>query len=467
MEDTRSNQGGIRVRRLNRIMITITVVLAVALVVVALSTNRSFTNLEQATAVYIRSQKDAANMQAGSDYLTDRVRTFVVTGDLESAEDFFREVESTRRRELAMESMETSLSGTDTAQYLSEALQTSENLAEIERYAMGLAVAGRESDLQLLPASLQAVTLSEEDRALSKEEQLKKARDLVFDETYQTYKERIRNDIAQCEQALVTETEAAQKRCSQQLENALTIQALLIMASVLVVIFIVAYNAHLVFYPIESLVKAISEDTFAEERGAYELQFVSRAYNQSLTESQQSQEKLAYKATHDALTGLYNRGAFEQARKKTRGRAQAMIIFDVDGFKGFNDDYGHDMGDQVLKKVARVLRSNFRDEDYVCRFGGDEFIVLMVHANSAMRAVVEQKLDRIRAALKDTSDGLPLITLSIGVAFSDRPDPTDDIVKDADTALYRTKKRGKDGYAFYGDTLVEDPEKGDESPCCP
>ncbi len=467
MEDTRSNQGGIRVRRLNRIMITITVVLAVAFVVVALSTNRSFTNLEQATAMYILSQKDAANMQAGSDYLTDRVRTFVVTGDLESAEDFFREVESTRRRELAMESMETSLSGTDTAQYLSEALQTSENLAEIERYAMGLAVAGRESDLQLLPASLQAVTLSEEDRALSKEEQLKKARDLVFDETYQTYKERIRNDIAQCEQALVTETEAAQKRCSQQLENALTIQALLIMASVLVVIFIVAYNAHLVFHPIESLVKAISEDTFAEERGAYELQFVSRAYNQALAESQQSQEKLAYKATHDALTGLYNRGAFEQARKKTRGRAQAMIIFDVDGFKGFNDDYGHDMGDQVLKKVARVLRSNFRDEDYVCRFGGDEFIVLMVHVNSALRAVVEQKLDRIRDALKDTSDGLPLITLSIGVAFSDRPDPTDDILKDVDTALYRTKKRGKDGYTFYGDTLVEDPEKGDESPCCP
>ena len=128
-----------------------------------------------------------------------------------------------------------------------------------------------------------------------------------------------------------------------------------------------------------------------------------------------------------------------------------MLIIDVDRFKIFNDEYGHDMGDRVLQKVASAIQNNFREEDYVCRFGGDEFTVIMVHATSAMRSLVEAKIESIRETLRNTSDGLPVITLSIGVAFSDRPDPTDDILKDADTALYATKERGRDGYTFYGD----------------
>ena len=138
MAKTNGKQGGIRLRRMNWVMITITVALAVALFVTVFSTYRSFKNLEQATARYTLARTDTANMQAGSDYLTDRARTFVVTGNVDSAEDFFREVEVTRRRDLAMESMESALSGTDTARYLGEALQASNRLAESERYAMAM-----------------------------------------------------------------------------------------------------------------------------------------------------------------------------------------------------------------------------------------------------------------------------------------------------------------------------------------
>lgn len=451
MAKPNGKQGGIRLRRMNWVMITITVALAVALFVTVFSTYRSFKNLEQATARYTLARTDTANMQAGSDYLTDRVRTFVVTGNVDSAEDFFREVEVTRRRDLAMESMESALSGTDTARYLGEALQASNRLAESERYAMALAASGYEIDPASLPNALRTVTLTAEDEALSGEERLKKAMDLVFDETYQTYKQTIRDDIARCEKALLGETEDARQRGSQQLGMALTVQALLLMLLVMVVIVIVLCNGRLVFQPIEALVQAINKDVTTEESGAHELRIVARAYNQALAENQQNQERLAYRATHDALTGLYNRGAFEQARQRTRGRAQAMLIIDVDRFKIFNDEYGHDMGDRVLQKVASAIQNNFREEDYVCRFGGDEFTVIMVHATSAMRSLVEAKIESIRETLRNTSDGLPVITLSIGVAFSDRPDPTDDILKDADTALYATKERGRDGYTFYGD----------------
>ena len=451
MEDRTNKQEGFRLQRLNRIMAFVAVLLGIALVAASLSTNRSFSELEKATEGYIRARKDVADMQAGSDYLTDRVRTFIVTGDPDSAADFFYEVEVTRRRDLAVESMEQTLSGSDGARYLSAALQASNQLAEIERYAMKLAAAGNGLDIGTLPAALGTVTLTAADEALSAEEKLVKAREMVFDATYQAYKEDIRENLALCEQALIGETEDVQKKSTDRLENALTAQTLLIAIVVMAVIFIALYSAHLIIRPVNALVKAIEEKQLAEERGAYELRFVSRAYNEAYVQSQQNQEALAYKATHDALTGLFNRGAFEKARQTTRGRAQAMFIFDVDHFKEFNDTYGHDMGDRVLQKVAATLTGNFRTEDYVCRFGGDEFTVLMVHATSAMRELVENKIERIRETLRDTADGLPVITLSIGVAFSDRPDPTDDILKDADTALYVTKERGRDGYTFYGD----------------
>ena len=451
MENRANKQEGFRLQRLNRIMVLAAVLLGIALVAASLSTNRSFSELEKATEGYIRARKDVADMQAGSDYLTDRVRTFIVTGDPDSAADFFYEVEVTRRRDLAVESMEAALSGSDGALYLSAALQASNQLAEIERYAMRLAAAGNGLDIGTLPAALRTVTLTAADEALSAEEKLVRAREMVFDVTYQTHKEDIRENLALCEQALIGETEAIQRKSTGRLENALTVQTLLIAIVVMLVILIVLYNAHLIIRPVNALVKAIEEDRPAKESGAYELRFVSRAYNEARAQSQENQEALAYKATHDALTGLFNRGAFEKARQTTRGRAQAMFIFDVDDFKGFNDTYGHDMGDRVLQKVARILAGNFRSEDYVCRFGGDEFTVLMVHATSAMRELVENKIENIREALRDTEDGLPRITLSIGVAFSDRPDPTDDILKDADTALYITKERGRDGYTFYGD----------------
>ena len=451
MENRANKQEGFRLQRLNRIMVLAAVLLGIALVAASLSTNRSFSELEKATEGYIRARKDVADMQAGSDYLTDRVRTFIVTGDPDSAADFFYEMEVTRRRDLAVESMEAALSGSDGALYLSAALQASNQLAEIERYAMKLAAAGNGLDIGTLPAALRTVTLTAADEALSAEEKLVRAREMVFDVTYQTHKEDIRENLALCEQALIGETEAIQRKSTGRLENALTVQTLLIAIVVMLVILIVLYNAHLIIRPVNALVKAIEEDRPAKESGAYELRFVSRAYNEARAQSQENQEALAYKATHDALTGLFNRGAFEKARQTTRGRAQAMFIFDVDDFKGFNDTYGHDMGDRVLQKVARILAGNFRSEDYVCRFGGDEFTVLMVHATSAMRELVENKIENIREALRDTEDGLPRITLSIGVAFSDRPDPTDDILKDADTALYITKERGRDGYTFYGD----------------
>ena len=127
----------------------------------------------------------------------------------------------------------------------------------------------------------------------------------------------------------------------------------------------------------------------------------------------------------------------------------ALILVDVDYFKSINDTYGHAIGDKVLRKVAEILQKSFRSVDIICRIGGDEFVVVMTRANSTMRQLVLNKIARANELLQHPKDGLPPVSLSVGVAFSDRENPKGDIFTDADEALYRVKEAGRNGCAIF------------------
>ena len=127
----------------------------------------------------------------------------------------------------------------------------------------------------------------------------------------------------------------------------------------------------------------------------------------------------------------------------------ALILIDVDHFKDINDTYGHAVGDRVLKRVADILRHSFRSVDNICRIGGDEFAVIMTRANSSMEQIVVNKINRANDLLQHPKDDLPPVSLSVGVAFSDRDNPQGDIFKDADSALYEVKRAGRRGCAIY------------------
>ena len=96
-----------------------------------------------------------------------------------------------------------------------------------------------------------------------------------------------------------------------------------------------------------------------------------------------------------------------------------------------------------------MLKHSFRSADTICRIGGDEFVVIMTRANSTMGPVVVEKMQHANSVLKQPKDGLPPVSLSVGIAFSDRENPQGDLFKDADTALYRVKEGGRCGAAVY------------------
>jgi diguanylate cyclase (GGDEF)-like protein len=166
-----------------------------------------------------------------------------------------------------------------------------------------------------------------------------------------------------------------------------------------------------------------------------------------LSKSQGETEEAQQIALQDALTGLPNRVSFEQGldhgliQAQRHGWGLAVLFIDLDEFKGINDIYGHDMGDQVLLMVANRLRSSVRDEDLVSRWGGDEFVCLLFDVKQEADAtrLAEKMIDQVAEACE--FNGVPLsINASIGIAIYPADGETADILfKNADTAMYKAK----------------------------
>jgi diguanylate cyclase (GGDEF)-like protein/PAS domain S-box-containing protein len=177
-------------------------------------------------------------------------------------------------------------------------------------------------------------------------------------------------------------------------------------------------------------------------------------------------EALRAQSTKDPLTGLYNRRYLQEMLEREVRRAirseQALgiLMLDLDHFKNFNDTYGHEAGDAVLREAAAFLVRSVRAEDFVCRYGGEEFVVVLPTAD--LRAA-ESRAERIRSKLRElvvTHNGrsLGLITASIGVAALPNHGTNEkELLQAADAALYRAKREGRDRVAGAQTAVQADP----------
>ena len=441
----------LQLRTTSYFFVIIALLAAIALFASDISVTRGYQRMEKASNRYIVAQLAASDMESGSDYLTDRVRCFVVTGDIAYLKDFFEEIEVTKRRDKALSDLEELLEGSDSNAYnsLAAALKLSNELVEREHLAMRLVIEAGDYPPEDVPDVISEISLSEEDSKLSASEMRKRAQTLVFDSTYMHYKDRIRENVGLCTQELIRTSSLELKHASSQMALYVNIQTVLTIVFLLIVLLIVIFINAQVRVPLTRMVELMQGQKEVPPTGAEELQFVTRTYNTILNENRIVHERLSHEASHDRLTGLLNRGAYEMMLQSMDKDHMALILVDVDYFKSVNDTYGHDVGDKVLKRVAAVLKHNFRSVDLVCRIGGDEFVVVMTRANSSMRGLLSRKIKAMNEELQHPKDGLPPVSLSVGVAFADRENPQGDIFKDADTALYRVKQAGRCGCEIY------------------
>ncbi|MGO0125109.1 putative bifunctional diguanylate cyclase/phosphodiesterase [Bacillus cereus] len=184
------------------------------------------------------------------------------------------------------------------------------------------------------------------------------------------------------------------------------------------------------------------------------------AFVRDVTDMRRMEERMQYQATHDTLTGLGNRWAFQQHLQECMQQAQvtgepsALLLLDLDNFKAINDGYGHPAGDHVLQEVAKRLKAVLRSQGWLARLGGDEFAVLLPHADADVAAQwAEQILHAMQAPCAWGQVQLEFGT-SIGVALSplDARDPPS-LMRCADMAMYRAKERGRGNFVFYEESM--------------
>ncbi|NOY13664.1 MAG: EAL domain-containing protein, partial [Deltaproteobacteria bacterium] len=186
-----------------------------------------------------------------------------------------------------------------------------------------------------------------------------------------------------------------------------------------------------------------------------------------ITARKEAQEQLHHMAHHDMLTDLPNRLTFtdrliqSKALAKRQKRLLALLFLDLDRFKVVNDTLGHAVGDMMLQEVANRLQSCVREADTVSRFGGDEFVILLVNPNSIadIERIALQILKKLGQPM--TIDGNELfITTSIGISiFPDDESRADELIKKADIAMYQAKTNGRNNCQFYSTNMDEHAQR--------
>ena len=167
--------------------------------------------------------------------------------------------------------------------------------------------------------------------------------------------------------------------------------------------------------------------------------------------------RLGYLAQYDQLTGLINRTLFHDrlanslVRARRDGGLVTVMFLDIDGFKGINDTFGHDVGDELLRQIAARLVACLRESDSVARLGGDEFTVILEGGKRVEDAgQVASKILRSIATPFVVADRELSVTTSIGIAvYPVDGDTSEDLVKGADTAMYQAKAAGRNTYQYF------------------
>lgn len=445
---------GFRIQSLSLWLVAFTLIISVLIGIGIVQVMKDYYELAQRTREYVFAQEDARDLLFGSNYLTDQARLYAVTKDHVYAEAYFTEVHETRRRDLALEALEVHLRerNEDALNTSKEAMELSNALMVLEIHSMKLAALSAGEDMGSLAREIQDYQLTEEELSWTAQQQADASMELVFGEEYRAMKGQIEAKMSDVTRSVIEICERDQAESESTMKNALIRQSIYTVLVVILVIFSYIMIAVLILRPIRIYVNCIKNNNFLEITGAYEFKYLAATYNNVYEMTMEQQNMLRKKAERDALTGLLNRQAFEQLKSQLRISSEhlAFLIIDVDVFKSINDNYGHDVGDQALIKVARLLDENFRKVDYVLRIGGDEFAVIMEKTGPDKKPIIRSKIEAINEILQHPEDEavFPKYSVSVGIAFSEKGF-YDDLFQQTDQALYHTKENGRCGYTFY------------------
>ena len=439
---------GVSLRKIHNGLIVIAVILSCLLLYSTYRLTSSFMRVRYASDENIKLETAVHELMEASDYLTEMVQRFTIYGDSRFMNQYFMEAFASKRREKALSELKTDPDAAEAVERLQAALDHSVRLMDREYYAMRLVIEAK--NIKEYPVQLKNIRLRDEDAALSPEDKMHLATEMVLDEEYYEQKYKIRSEVQNSVKAVEQLTQQREADSLTSFETELTLGRAGIVVNILAICFVVWLTSSLGLNPIVKAVDQIKSDSPIQETGAEEFQYLARAYNNLYAVYKKSIENLNFKASHDELTGAYNRAGFDLLLSSLDLDSTYLMIFDVDNFKTINDTYGHDTGDKALQKLVNVLKSSYRSDDYVCRIGGDEFAVFMVHSNAVDQKLIDFKMAQINRELEAAENGLPSFSVSVGIVHGNQANNVEDLLQKGDKALYASKKKGKHTHTFYG-----------------
>lgn len=447
-EKGRKSKEGISLRKIHLAWLLLTVLISASLLSTTILLIVGFRNMTRATDAYIEMQQAAYDLMDASDLMTESARRYVLTREQTYMRDYFEEALETRRREKAVELLSGHAEAKSAFERLNLALEKSIRLMDREYYAMRLAALAE--GYTTYPDALNDVVISEEDLSAGKEEKLAKAQMMLFDEEYCTQKQQIETEMNASLHELDSSLRESQKGSTRSLRIYFAIAIADIVLLLLGIFFLTWLVSYLGIGPILKAVDEIKSEKEISIKGAKEFRYLAKTYNKLFNVYRNSITRLNYAASHDELTRVYNRAGYDEMIATIDFDSTYLIVIDADEFKSVNDRYGHEIGDKVLQSISDSIRKVFRQEDFVFRVGGDEFVVLMTHVNREFEELIGRKIEQINALLQAEQErGLPPISVSAGAAFSEGIQSAQELFNRADEALYEVKRHGRKGIAFY------------------
>jgi two-component system, cell cycle response regulator len=252
-------------------------------------------------------------------------------------------------------------------------------------------------------------------------------------------------------------------------QNGLILLAIICAVALIIVVIAVWALSKTILGPLQILEQAISRFSDGELSHRIELQTqdefaqLAQAFNHMATKLEQSQAALQTLATVDGLTGVYNRREFnrwlhiEIERARRERHSLSLVMVDIDHFKRLNDQYGHQSGDSALRWIGAMLSENIRPGDIVARYGGEEFALILPQTTELEALVVAERIRQSIAAqpLEVLNQQRIDMTASLGLAtFPDQAQGEEELLRQADLALYQAKRAGRNQVQHSGKILA-------------
>ena len=413
---------------LSSFLVVLTIIIFFFILLISYNVNKNFHALRNSLTKFIVCEQSAETIKSSSNELTELARLFVVNLDERFVIAYIEEIENTRSQQKALENLREVCSDKELAlQRLEIAIEQAKSLTEMELYDMRLCYEIIGKDAADIPDRIREIPLKPSDQNLSKEELQRLAIKNIFGNGYLIYKLRLN------ENCLITV-----KAISDEIKTELDFNTEILGQNL---------DRLRIFILVLLVINALSSI------GLKEFKDVTKSYNKIYEIGERKTRKLLKNAEYDALTGILNRHAYEEicASSAEQKLSIALLLIDLDNFKGINDTYGHSGGDTALKAVASILRDTFRNGDYVARIGGDEFAVILTDFKTEGFKIITEKIGYINERLSHL-DGLKNVSISVGMAYC-ASGFSEELYKQADKALYAVKESGRKGCRVYDSSL--------------